>query len=379
LANQAAISVKNAQLYREVVLVNEYVENIIGTMDSGVITIDASGKVVLSNKTAEKLTGMPSDTLKSLSVDGLPSGLAHQLKATHSDGQPRLQTEITLPASGDRGTPLVCSSSALKDDRGQIVGALIVFSDLSNVKALENEKRRAERLASLGSLAAGIAHEIKNPLVAIKTFAELLPERFADADFRDNFSGVVIREIERIDGLVGRLRDLAAPAPVTSESVDIREPLSETVALLRAQCEQTRTTVQKEFETSPLLVAVDSAQLKQLFLNLFINAIEAMGPGGELTVRAHRRYKQSIPWVSVEVTDTGPGIHESIRSKIFDPFFTTKSRGSGLGLSICHSIADGHHGTIRVDSDRGHGARIIVEFPTATTSNALVGTTSLSK
>jgi len=372
LANQAAISVKNAQLYRQVVLVNDYVENILRTMDSGVITIDASGKVALSNSTAERLIGMSSDILNRLNVDGLPAGLALQLQATLADGQPRLQAETTLPGPSDRRTPLVCSSSALKDDRGAIIGALIVFSDLSNVKALETEKRRAERLASLGTLVAGIAHEIKNPLVAIKTFAELLPERFADADFRDDFSGVVVREIERIDGLVGRLRDLAAPSPVAAPPVDIREPLAETIALLRAQFEQTRTTVSRELATSPLFVAVDAAQLKQLFLNLCINAIEAMGHGGELIVKAHQRLRQGHPWVAVEVLDTGPGIPDLIRLKIFDPFFTTKARGSGLGLAICHSIVDAHRGTIRADSIRGRGARLTVEFPAVSEVSELV-------
>jgi signal transduction histidine kinase len=233
------------------------------------------------------------------------------------------------------------------------------------VKALENEKRRAERLASLGTLVSGIAHEIKNPLVAIKTFAELLPERFTDADFRDDFSGVVIKEIERIDGLVGRLRSLASPSPSTALPVDIREPLLETVALLRAQCEQSRTTVRRELDTSPLLVAVDSSQLKQLFLNLCINAIEAMGQGGELTVKAHQKFRQGVPWVIVEVLDSGTGISDSIRSKIFDPFFTTKSRGSGLGLAICHNIADAHRGTIRAENNKGKGASLVVEFPAA--------------
>lgn len=377
LTNQAAIAVKNAQLYRHVVLVNEYVENILRTMDSGVVTVDATGKVVLSNSTAERLLGVPRESLSLSSVDGLPGALGLQLKATLADGQPRLQAEATLPGPSDRHTPVVCSSSALRDDRGTIIGALIVFSDLSSVKALENEKRRAERLAALGALVSGIAHEIKNPLVAIKTFAELLPERFTDADFRDDFSGVVIREIERIDGLVGRLRGLAAPSPATAPPVDIREPLVETLALLRAQCEQTRTIVQRELDTSPLFVAVDSSQLKQLFLNVFINAIEAMGSGGELTVKAHQRYRQGKSWVTVEVLDTGPGIPDVIRSKIFDPFFTTKSRGSGLGLAICHSIADAHRGTIRLENNRGRGARLSVEFPAVTEVPGLSHTTFL--
>jgi signal transduction histidine kinase len=366
LANQAAIAIKNAQLYRQVVLVNEYVENILRTMESGVITIDAVGKIVLSNSTAERLTSTTRDTLTLLNVEGLPSILSAQLKATLTDGQPRLQTEASLAGPGDRRTPLVCSTSALRDDRGTIIGALIVFSDLSNVKALENEKRRAERLASFGALVSGIAHEIKNPLVAIKTFAELLPERFTDSDFRDDFSRVVGTEIDRIDGLVGRLRSLAAPTPDAVAATDLRKPISDTLSLLRAQFEFTQTVVERNLGSSEALVSVDPAQAKQLFLNLFLNAIEAMTPGGRLTVNLTRVNRGDTTWFKVAILDTGPGIPESIRSMIFEPFFTTKPRGSGLGLAICRSIADAHKGTVRVETPQGgFGTSIVVEFPAA--------------
>ena len=379
IANQAAIAVKNAQLYRQVVLVNEYVENILRTMDSGVITIDADGKVALSNSTAERLIGYGRDTLATMKVDQLPQALAGQLKTTLMGGESRLQEETSLPGPASRRTPLVCSSSALKDDRGAIVGALIVFSDLSNVKALEDEKRRAERLASLGVLVAGIAHEIKNPLVAIKTFAELLPERFADPDFRHGFSGVVSREIDRIDGLVGRLRSLAAPSSQFSGSVDIHDPILDTLSLLRAQFEQFGTVVHRYFAEAPMWVVVPADQLKQVFLNLFLNAIEAMAQGGVLTVRTKALEKNASSWVVVEVSDTGPGISEAIRLKIFDPFFTTKSRGSGLGLAICHSITDAHRGTIRAENNaKGRGTTIILEFPAAVEASALARNESIS-
>jgi signal transduction histidine kinase len=363
LANQAAIAIKNAQLYRQVVVVNEYIENILRTMDSGVVAIDALGKVALSNSTAERLIGISQDLLKRLSVEGLPRALAVQLKASLLDGQPRLQTEAALAGPSDQRTHLVCSSSALKDGSGAVIGAVIVFSDVSAVKALANEKQRAERLASLGTLVAGIAHEIKNPLVAIKTFAELLPERFSDSDFRGDFTNVVIGEIERIDGLVGRLRGLVAPSPAMAPPVDVRIAITETLVLLRAQCEQTHTTVSRDIDTAPLLISVDVAQLKQLFLNLFLNAIEAMGHDGELIVNAHRRLRQGKTWVTIEILDSGPGIPDSVRPKIFEPFFTTKSQGSGLGLAICQSIADAHQGTIRAENSPGRGATLIVEFP----------------
>lgn len=366
LTAQAAVAMRNAQLYQQVVLANEYVENILRTMDSGVITVDSTGTVALCNSTAEKLTGLSKGRLASLPIEALPTSLGAQLRATLGDGHPRLQVETSLPGERDRRTPLICSTSALRDEQGAIIGALIVFSDLSKIKALENEKRRAERLASFGALVSGIAHEIKNPLVAIKTFAELLPERFSDTDFRDDFSKVVGSEIDRIDGLVGRLRSLGAPAPEAVAATDLREPISDTLSLLRAQLEHTQTVVERDLGSSEALVAIDPAQAKQLFLNLFLNAIEAMNPGGQLVVNLVRVYRQGTPWVQVAVTDTGPGIPESIRAKIFEPFFTTKARGSGLGLAICRSIADAHKGMLRVETPSdGTGTTVFVEFPVA--------------
>jgi signal transduction histidine kinase len=373
LSHQVAISVQNAQLYRQVLLVNEYVENILRTMDSGVITVDADGRVALCNATAEDLTGISRRVLTSLAIDELPDSLSSQLRATLKDGHPILQIETVLPGGSDRLIPIVCSTSALRDRSGAILGALIVFTDLSRLKALESERRRAQRLASFGALASGIAHEIKNPLVAIRTFAELLPERFNEVDFREDFSKVVIGEIDRIDGLVARLGGIATPAPQVVGPVDIRESIIDTLALLRAQLEQTQTVVHRKFEESAPYVAVDDGQLKQLFLNLFINAIEAMGPGGELTVRLSRKEQHGTSWLVAEVSDTGPGIPESIRSDVFDPFFTTKTRGSGLGLAICRGISDAHRGTIRAENRAsGSGTTIIVEFPAAALGSQVV-------
>ena len=380
LANQAAIAIKNAQLYRQVVVVNEYIENILRTMDSGVITIDHRGRVALCNSTAARLTGLSREHLTSLTVDTLPSPLGSQLQQTLSDGGARSQVETALPGEGDRRTPLVCSTSALRDERGTVIGALVVFSDLSKIKALENEKRTAERLASFGALVSGIAHEIKNPLVAIKTFAELLPERFSDTDFRDDFSKVVKTEIDRIDGLVGRLRGLAAPGLGTGTATDIREPISETLSLLRGQLEQMQITVQRNLGSSQALVTIDPAQAKQLFLNLFLNAIEAMTPGGNLTVSVVRLQRQGQPWIQVAVGDTGPGIPDAIRSKIFEPFFTTKPRGSGLGLAICRSITDAHRGTIRAETAvPGGGTTILLEFPAANVQAPIEEQTALRR
>jgi signal transduction histidine kinase len=230
---------------------------------------------------------------------------------------------------------------------------------------MERERQRAERLAATTALAAGIAHEIKNPLVAIKTFAELLPERFTDHEFRSDFSKVVIREIERIDELVARLRALAAPVSRRSP-ISVKPVLEETLALLRGRMEQAKISVAVVSDDDLPPVNADQAQLKQLLLNILLNAIEAMEGGGKVLIHLRRQSEGDGDGLVVEVSDTGSGIPSRLLDKIFDPFVTTKPDGSGLGLSICRSIADAHQATIRASNNPGgRGATITVQFPAA--------------
>src|SRR3972149_1586258 len=294
LASQAAIAVTNAQLYAEVVLVNEYVENILKTMESGVIAVSVEGKVTLFNSAAERMAG--------------------------------------LEAASLRAGPV--------------------------------ERRRAARLASFQSLASGIAHEIKNPLVAIRAFAQLLPRKFGDEDFRENFSRVAVREIDRINDLVERLRTLSTPSKPL-QPLDLRGPIEETLELLRVRLEARRISVERIYDEQLPGTLGEPSQLKQLFLNLFLNALEAMEPGGTLTIRLKGRGNGEAGLL-VEVVDTGCGIPEGLPEKVFDAFFSTKPQGTGLGLAICRGIADVHRATIRVENNpTGRGAVISLAFPAA--------------
>lgn len=376
LVSQAAVAIKNAHLYREVVRANEYVDNILSTMASGVIAVDVSGHISLSNPAAEHLTGMSLKRREHASYNELPIAIADPLRETLVEGKAYSQLETSIRTQDDVILPLVFSTAPLQDRDGSTHGALIVFSDLTRLKELEHEKQRAERLASFGALASGVAHEIKNPLVAIRTFAELLPERFADVDFRDDFSKVVVREIDRIDSLVARLRGIASAPQQQTGAVDVRHPMSETLRLLRGQLEQSRTVVRYVVEDDAPLVTIEDDQLKQLFLNILQNSLEAMGPAGELSIRVARTHTSGTTWILVEISDTGPGMSEAIKAHVFDPFFTTKPTGSGLGLAICRSIVDAHRGTIRAENNSGSpGTTITVELPAAdTTVGALLGT-----
>lgn len=226
----------------------------------------------------------------------------------------------------------------------------------------EAEKRRAERLVAFGALARGLAHEIKNPLVAIRTFAELLPERAGDEEFRESFGRIVLEEIGRIDQLVARLRGFAAPPLPRFRRVDLPQLLRETLALLRGEIERAQVRVTMTGENSAPTIFGDRAQLKQLLLNIFMNALEAVDRGGKIRIRllGVSTGRQLI----LEIEDTGPGVPAELLPKIFEAFVTTKPEGSGLGLAICRAIAEAHRAVIRAENNpTGSGLKVVVEFP----------------
>ena len=226
----------------------------------------------------------------------------------------------------------------------------------------EAERRRAERLVSFEALAHGLAHEIKNPLVAIRTFAELLPERADDEEFRDSFAKIVVQEIGRIDELVARLRGFpGSPAP-RFRPVDLDPLLRETLALLRGEIERARIRVTTTTRHRMPAVLGDPAQLTQLFLNILMNAVEAVDEGGQITIRLSHLVERGR--LVLEIADTGPGVPPELLPTIFEPFVTTKAEGSGLGLAICRGIAEVHHSVIRAENEaNGRGLKVVLEFP----------------
>ena len=366
LLGQASIALKNAQLYREIVLANEHIQNILETMESAVVAVAADYSITLFNSAAGRLVGMDPVDVRGKSLDVLPEELGRPIRDTLTDTIPRLQIEDSIENSDGSITPVIYSTSILADKSKIVFGVAIVVSDLTKLKQLETEKRRTERLASIGAFAAGIAHEIKNPLVAIKTFAELLPERYSDDDFRVEFSKVAIREIERIDELVARLKGLVTSMPQRSAPLSVHEIVDETLSLLRGHIQQTNTKIYSQYDERVPRVLGDSSQLKQLILNLFLNALEAMPNGGSLYLRLGERTHLGSTFALIEIRDTGLGIPDALIDKIFDPFVTTKAKGSGLGLSICRGIVEAHRGSIQVSNYReAPGTVVLVEIPAA--------------
>jgi len=363
LANQSAVAIRNAQTHQRVLQVNEELQKILSTIESGVIAVGAKGKVTLFNRAAEQLTGRSALTARGQLVRELPAPLAKLIAGTLAAGQ-RSQVEFSLPDAASQMIPLVCSTAPLLNPSGQAAGAVAVINDLSRLKELEQEKRRAERLASIEAIASGLVHEIRNPLVAIKTFSQLLPVRYQDADFRETFSRTAGREIRRIDELLTRFRTLASASSQPMEPVDVTDSIRHILALIRPQLEERQVRLREVADGAPRPILGNASQLEQLFLNLCLNAVEAMGPGGELTLRMADLCEGGGTTLLVEVSDTGGGIPEDLLARIFDPFVTTKAGGSGLGLAICRGIADAHRAHLSARNNVGRpGSTFTIEFP----------------
>jgi PAS domain S-box-containing protein len=364
LANQSAVAIRNAQAHARVLRVNQELQKILATIESGVVAIGPHRRVTLSNRAAEVLTGVPAGTLRGRPVCELPVPLAGLVADTAQDGEPRLQVEFRLPDSAGQVVPLVCSTSPLRDPDGSLVGAVAVFNDLSRLKELEQEKRRSERLGSLEAIASGMVHEIRNPLVAIKTFIQLLPRRAHEAEFRETMVRVAEREIARVEDLLGRLRTLASASRQPMVPLDVRDPLGAALELLGPEREARTIRLRMVADGAPRQILGNASQLEQLFHNLCLNALEAMGTEGELTVRVADLRQSGGTTLLVEISDTGRGIPDDLLPRIFDPFVTTKASGSGLGLAICRSIADAHRASLTVRNNIGRtGATFTLEFP----------------
>ena len=371
LASQTAIAMKNAQLYRQVVLANEHIENIVETMESAVIAVTAEGTVTLFNSAAERLTGLKAANMKGrqpdrgVFLDVLPSEVAWALAfAVSGSWQPR-DAEVTIDHGSTGRLHLILSTAVLHDDQKRVTGALVVATDLSAVKALERNQRRVEHLAVMARFYAGLAHEIRNPLAAISNFISMLPDRFDDPEYRDTAVRLLPIEVARIVRLADRLRLMAPSEGGKLSDVALLPLLNDIVAIHSPAAQDQRVKILLQCPEELPKIQGDPSQLVQLFVNLLRNAIEAMPDGGSISIEAeHVSTRITAERVIVRVIDEGPGIDPAVRGKIFEPFFTTKPSGTGLGLSICQEIADFHRARLTLSSRTSFGGTVAeVEFP----------------
>src|SRR6266446_5367777 len=376
LCGQLAVAIENAELFTEVQNAKIYNETLLENLTTGVVAAGIDERITVFNNETVQLTGLNSREIVNHSIDKLPPVLRDLLRTTLRTGESQENNEIVLDV-GEQGVVVRASTSIFRGENRQVLGALVVLTDLTPLKRLELLIRRSDRLASLGTLSAGMAHEIKNPLVSIKTFAQLLPQRYQDSDFREAFSKLIGHEIERIDSLVNQLLRFARPAKPDLKPTHVHEVLEKSLQLIGHRLYDHDIKLARFLEANVDTISADADQLEQVFLNFFINAMEAMKHGGELSVSTQTRNGEE--WVApiahgngearevlhITIRDTGEGIQSEHIQHLFDPFFTTKDYGTGLGLSVVHAIIQEHGGQIEVESELEKGTAFHILLPLA--------------
>lgn len=264
------------------------------------------------------------------------------------DGAPFSEADVTLLS-------ILAGYSAVAIENARL---------FENVKKMKMSLRRSDRLASLGTLTAGLAHEIRNPLVSVHTFLQLLPERYDDEEFRTQFHALACDEIARLNMLMEELLAFAKPSEPNLRLTNLNETVDKMLILVGSQCKKKGIEVTRDFSDNVPDVVMDREQLKQVLMNLFLNAVQAMPAGGTLEVRTVSLASSGkTDFVQIEVKDTGVGIQEKNIGNLFNPFFTTKEQGTGLGLAIAHQIIREHRGFIDVESKEGCGASFFITLP----------------
>ena len=339
-------------------------ERIVESIRSGVITTDLERRVYTVNRAAEEMTGYAAAALRGQDVSILFGDLAERIEdslrsAAEGHASPRYEAECLTPEGFL--VKLGYNISPLSSETGETTGLVITFQDLTDVRAMEETSRRQERLSAVGRVAAGIAHEIRNPLAAMRGSIQVLrSELEADAPQRE-LMDIVLSESDRLNRIITDFLTYARPRKFSLAECDLRDPLRETFALLRHSPELLDGhLLEEDLHDEPLLAMADAEGVRQVFWNLTRNALKAMPDGGTLRAEMRRTAPGSV---RITFTDTGRGMTPAQVERLFEPFSSSTTGGTGLGLSIVYQIIRDHGGTINVRSREGHGTTITIELP----------------
>lgn len=351
-------------------------EDVLENLSDAVLLLSADGDVVSCNPAGELLLDRPETQLRGQRFDTLfrdNAAVTGLVERTLESAQTQALNDETLTI-GERQHLVRIVTSPLLDTHDRLRGLALVVHDLSRQRALRDEVERAERLAQLGTVAAGLAHEIKNPLAGIKGAAQLLKRDFGGESAIREYTEVMIRETDRLTALLEQLLSLGSPAPPQFADLNIHRLIQDVLLLVRET--PTAKGIRIEYDFDPTLPPIrgDERQLKQVLLNLVANSLDAMSGQGSLTVTTRmetdfhivREPHKHARLIRIEVADTGPGISSEHLPHIFDPFFSTKMHGSGLGLAISQRIASEHGGGLRAAVRPNRGTTMTLNLPVAT-------------
>ena len=341
--------------------IKAFSDNVVENVPIGLLALDHQGKIAAFNRGAEAILqlsapqtiGQPADHI-------IPPELLDEIH--HSKKQTDvIEKEIECKTAGGNMIPLEIGASSLKDENDVFLGNVLLFKDLTEVRTLRREVARSQRLASVGRLAAGVAHEIRNPLSSIKGFATYFKQRYPDRPEDQQTADIMIQEVDRLNRVVGQLLEFAKPVPVKPKPVLLQALLDDSIKLIRDRAAEKGISIRTQNNAQADEVRIDPDRINQVLLNLYLNAIDSMEKGGELKVEISSDGQPRD--VVIQVSDTGHGVSREDLSRIFEPYFTTKSTGTGLGLAIAHNIVEAMGGKITVESEKEVGTTFTVALP----------------
>jgi two-component system sensor histidine kinase HydH len=340
----------------------DYLRQVISSMANGMLSIDLAGQIISYNNLALNLLNINAAEVKRIDLKSIIDFRSSGIEKLLAGGAPVVEKEIAYHRDGDT-VPLTLSISPILDDTGRCTGAVIILRDLTEIKQLQKKVRRSQRLAAIGELAAGIAHEVRNPLSSIRGFAQFLAHVLKDQPEEREYAEIMVKEVDRINNVVTNLLSFARPATPVLAPTDIAKLISHTVRLVEKDARVRGVAIRVSVSAGLESVNVDDSQITQVMLNLILNALQAAESAGTIQVTARMEGSSSL---LLAVEDDGAGIAPDQTEKIFNPFYTTREKGTGLGLAIVHMIVESHHGEIRVVSpvpDTGKGTRITIILP----------------
>ena len=341
--------------------IKAFSDNVVENVPIGLFALDSQGKIAAFNNGAESILQLTAlDVIGHEASQIIPLELLAEINSSQ-DYNGVIEKEIECTTAAGKRIPLEIAASRIKDEEGVFLGNILLFKDLTEVRALRREVARSQRLASVGRLAAGVAHEIRNPLSSIKGFATYFKERYPDRPQDQQTANIMIQEVDRLNRVVGQLLEFARPITVKKQRISLQALLKDSIKLIEDRAAAKGITVQTQYAAEVDSARGDPDRINQILLNLYLNAIDAMESGGELKVALSSDGKAKE--IYIRISDTGCGISPEHRSKIFDPYFTTKSTGTGLGLAIAHNIVEALGGKITAESHTEKGTTFTVTLP----------------
>ena len=350
---------------KEVNHLKNYKSSILEEMNAGVICTDAAGKITIFNRSAEEITGIQSNAAigkfyRELFGSDVPSDKT-PMAVLESKRNIRNDEKEILNQAGHR-IPIKFSISLVTGDTSEILGAVEVFEDLTEIRRLQKEIQHARTMAALGEMAANITHEIRNPLGAIGGFAALLERDIAPEDPRQRLVKKIIEGVGRLDKIIGNLLFVSRDIQAQYRNVPVKWVIDDVLEFLVSEIKQTGSAVKIEtkFPKQKLEAELDPQLFQQMLIHLLKNAIQAMPEGGTIKLQLQKIHHNSF---QIIVSDSGEGMPKEIKEKLYFPFASTRPKGAGLGLAIVRKIVDLHNGSIHFQSSPGKGTTVVLEFP----------------